>query len=155
MNDAYYMRLAIETAKEGIKKGQLPFAACIVKEGAIIGCQHSNLIDKNDPTAHAEIAAIRYACEDLETTSLSNAVIYCTCEPCPMCFSACHFASVQKIVYGASLQDAKLFGFNELFISNDLMKKFGKAPIIIQSDFLNQECLSLFKMWTERKHSKI
>src|SRR6266516_4264518 len=92
--DPRFMWLAIEKAKEGIARGQTPFGACI--------------------TRHGEVVAIRQACKTLGTIDLSGCVIYSTCEPCPMCFSACHWARISTIVYGARIEDARASGFHEL-----------------------------------------
>ena len=105
--DEKFMRLAINKAKQGIKQGQTPFGACISKDGEVISCVHNIVWESLDITAHAEISAIREACKKLNTVDLSGCVIYSTCEPCPMCFSACHWAKISKIVYGAQIEDAK------------------------------------------------
>jgi guanine deaminase len=149
-DDEKFMHRAINKAKEGIKKGQTPFGACIVKDGKIIGLSH-NLVWKNgDITAHAEVSAIRQACKKLKTIDLSGAVIYSTCEPCPMCFSACHWAKISKIVYGARIDDARKIGFSELGIANKKMKQSGQSPVTIQGDFLRRENLGLFSLWAKR-----
>lgn len=141
------MRLAINMAREGIQKGQTPFGACIAKEREVICCVHNIVWESMDITAHAEIHALRKACDALNTIDLSGCVLYSTCEPCPMCFSACHWAKISKIVYGARIEDAKKLGFNELTISGKDMKIFGNSPIEIVGDFLRNETLELFKLW--------
>ncbi len=112
------MRLAIEEAKKGIKEGQAPVGACIVKDEQIVCCAHNTVWKDMDITAHAEINALRETCKKLHMIDLSDCEIYSTCEPCPMCFSACHWARISKIVYGARIEDAKQAGFNEIKISN-------------------------------------
>jgi tRNA(Arg) A34 adenosine deaminase TadA len=154
MSDTHYMRLAIQKAQNGIRKGQTPFGACIVKNGKVISCAHNAVWKKTDITAHAEIQAIRDACKRLESINLSGCVIYSTCEPCPMCFSACHWAGISKIVYGTSILDAKKIGFNELFLSNNQMKKIGRSPLKIKGGFLRDEALLLFKRWTTAKNRR-
>lgn len=147
MNERQFMNSAIEKAREGIRNGQTPFGACIVKEGKVISCSH-NLVWKNtDISAHAEICAIRQACRKLKTIDLSGCVIYSTCEPCPMCFSACHWARISRIVYGAGIKDAKRYGFNELVIPSSKMKQSGESPIKVKGGFLLKENLNLFKIW--------
>lgn len=155
MKDEEIMRLAIEKAREGIRNGQTPFGACIVKDGKIISCVHNTVWNDNDITAHAEINAIRDACKKLSTIDLSGCTIYSTCEPCPMCFAACHWARISKIVYAARLVDAKSSGFNELMISNNEMKQVGGSKMEIVGDFLRDESLELFNLWTNQKDKKI
>src|SRR5580704_4217300 len=130
------MRLALEKAKQGVIQGQSPFGACIARAGEVVSCEHNVVWQTTDITAHAEIHAIRHACRKLATIDLSGCVIYSTCEPCPMCFSACHWARIAKVVYGAGIQDARASGFQELQISNARMKEVGASPMVIQGDFL-------------------
>ena len=152
---AQFMRLAIDTAKEGIKKGQSPFGACITRGDEIISCAHNVVWDSMDITAHAEIHAIRDACKKLHTVDLSGCVIYSTCEPCPMCFSACHWAKISKIVYGARIVDAKKLGFNELTASNKEMKQFGNSSIEIVEGYLRDEAVELFKLWQGQEKTRL
>jgi tRNA(Arg) A34 adenosine deaminase TadA len=150
-----FMRLAIVKAKEGIEKGQTPFGACIVRDGEVISCAHNEVWKRMDITAHAEICAIREACKKLGTVDLSGCVIYSTCEPCPMCFSACHWAKISKIVYGARIEDAKKLGFSELTISNEEMKSQSNSSIEVIGDFLREEILELFKLWSKREDKRV
>lgn len=149
------MQLAIEKAKEGIEKGQTPFGACVVKDNKVISTAHNTVWKDTDITRHAEINAIMDACKVLNNIDLSSCTIYSTCEPCPMCFSACHWARISKIIYGASIEDAKKIGFNELTVSNKKMKESGKSSIEIESGFLKKECLELFEIWLKRKDKKV
>jgi len=149
------MRLAIEKAKEGISKGQTPFGACIVKDGKVVCCVHNSVWDSTDITAHAEIIAIREACKKLDTIDLSGCIIYSTCEPCPMCFSACHWAKISRIVYGASISDAKEAGFSELTISDEEMKLRGNSPVRLEGGLLDKEGARLFKLWEEQGTHKV
>ena len=153
--DEKFMRLAINKAKQGIKQGQTPFGACISKDGEVISCVHNIVWESLDITAHAEISAIREACKKLNTVDLSGCVIYSTCEPCPMCFSACHWAKISKIVYGAQIEDAKKLGFSELTISNKEMKQSGNSRMEIVGDILREENLELFKLWSEQENRRI
>ncbi len=149
-----FMRLAINKARQGIENGQTPFGACIIKEGDVVCCVHNSVWDSMDITAHAETCAIRNACNKLNTVDLSGCVMYSTCEPCPMCFSACHWAKISKIVYGSRIADAKKIGFNELAISNAEMKQFGNSPIELAGDFLRKENLELFEFWNKRANKR-
>lgn len=153
--DEQFMKLAIRKARQGVKKGQTPFGACIVKNGEIISCVHNIVWETMDITAHAEIHAIRAAGKILNTVDLSGCVIYSTCEPCPMCFSACHWARISKIVCGTRIGDAKKFGFNELTIPNKEMKQCGKSPVEIVSDCLRDENLALFEFWNKRADKRL
>lgn len=155
MSDEKFMRLAIEKAREGIHSGQTPFGACIVKNGEVISCVHNIVLNSTDITAHAEINAIRQACRRLNTIDLSGCSIYSTCEPCPMCFSACHWARISKVVFGASIEDAHDSGFNELHIPNKTLKELGESKIEIIADFLRDECLSVFHEWEELPNKKV
>ena len=153
--DEKFMRLAINKAKQGIKQGQTPFGACISKDGEVISCVHNIVWESLDITAHAEISAIREACKKLNTVDLSGCVIYSTCEPCPMCFSACHWAKISKIIYGAQIEDAKKLGFSELTISNKEMKQLSDSPIEMVGNVLREENLELFKLWSEQENRRI
>ena len=117
------MNLAIRKAFDGIQKGQTPFGACIVLNDETLSCSHNMVWAANDITAHAEVCAIREACRKTHSIDLNGADIYSTCEPCPMCFSACHWAKIKTIYYAATIEDASKHGFNELSISNESMKQ--------------------------------
>lgn len=144
------MRFAIEKAAQGARKGQAPFGSCIVKGNKVIACSH-NLVWKNtDITAHAEITAIRQACKRLKRVDLSGCVIYSTCEPCPMCFAACHWARISRIVFGCAIKDAKRYGFNELPVSNLELRKLAKNKIRITPAVLVRENIKLFDSWQKQ-----
>ena len=151
MDHIKFMNKALRKAEIGIKNGQTPFGACIVIDGRVIACEHNQVWNNTDITAHAEIQAIRKACKKINTIDLRDAIIYSTCEPCPMCFSAIHWAKIRTIVYAASIADAKRFGFNELAISNLEMKKNGKLKTKIVAFFEREEALKLFVDW-KKKH---
>ena len=155
--DEKFMRAAIDMAKKGILNGQAPFGACIVKDGEIISCLHNLVWENVDITAHAEICVIREACQRLKTIDLSGCVIYSTCEPCPMCFTACHWARIKEIVYGARIEDAKQSGFNELEMSNDTMKRGADSSrqIKITADFLRHEACELFGLWNRQDGQRV
>ena len=149
MNDQDFMRLAIDCARRGIREGQTPFGACIVRDGAPAATEHNGVWTETDSTAHAEIRAIRQACRALRTIDLSGCAIYSTCEPCPMCFAACHWARLDRIVFGASIADAQAAGFHELTISNKVMKRLGGSGIEIVGGVLRDEAAALFREWRE------
>jgi guanine deaminase len=138
--DKKYMRLAIAQAQKNLSSlcGG-PFGACIVKDGKVLAFARNTVL-KNDPTAHAEINAIRRATRMMKHHDLSNCQIYSTTEPCPMCFSAIHWAHIDTCVYGTTIADAKKIGFNELCITSRKMKNAGKSDIRLVPGFLKKEC---------------
>jgi tRNA(Arg) A34 adenosine deaminase TadA len=142
-----YMRLAIKQARKNISNlDGGPFGACIVKDSEILAVAR-NLVLVRDATSHAEINAIRAASRRMKSFDLSGCVIYSTTEPCPMCFSAIHWARISMIVYGTAIVDVKKLGFNELTISNEKMKDIGNSNIKIIPGFLLEECASILKEW--------
>ncbi len=137
---------AIKEARIGIEKGNGgPFGAVIVKNGEIIGRGHNRVIAKNDPTAHAEIEAIRDACKNINNFDLSGCEMYVTAKPCPMCFGAIHWARLERVYYGASSHDVAKIGFDD--------EKFykiikGEIPDNIEFIYIKcNECLKVFEEW--------
>ena len=114
MSDEIYMRVAIEKAREGMKYGQPPIGACIVRQGKVISSAHNKVLLNMDVTAHAEVQAIREACDKLDTIDLSDCTLYSTSEPCSMCFMASHWAQIGRIVFGARADDAKKLKFDHI-----------------------------------------
>jgi tRNA(Arg) A34 adenosine deaminase TadA len=121
-----------------------------VKDGQVLSCAHNGVWETTDITAHAEVRAIRDACRKLGTIDLSGCTIYSTCEPCPMCFSACHWAKISRIVYGACIDDARRAGFNELTLSDENMKRWGNSPVELAGRLLLEENRALFRIWAEQ-----
>lgn len=154
MRDEQFMRKALEQAIAGAAEGQTPFGACIVKDGRIVACEHNAVWATTDATAHAEIRAIRAACRALGTIDLTGCTIYTTCEPCPMCFAACHWAHLDRIVYGAGIADAQAAGFRELTISAEEMKRLGGSPIALQGGVLREECARFMREWGARPEKR-
>lgn len=158
MNDEHYMQIALDTAARGVAEGQSPFGACIVIDENVIACEHNMVIGTNDPTAHAEVRTIRAACEHLQVVHLEDAAgarksavsIYSTTEPCPMCFSAIHWARIGRIVSGCSITDAAEFGFNELPITNTHLCEVGDCEIQLVPGVLRNQCRALFKQWKKQ-----
>mmetsp|Transcript_12605 Transcript_12605/g.18856 ORF Transcript_12605/g.18856 Transcript_12605/m.18856 type:complete len:168 (+) Transcript_12605:83-586(+) len=118
------MDIAVQEAQEGVKRGEGgPFGAVIVnKKGEIVARAHNMVLQTNDPTAHAEVTVIRKASARLGRFDLSDCTIYSTCEPCPMCFGAIHWAKIPVCVYGATAKDAAEAGFDDAFIYNAIRK---------------------------------
>jgi tRNA(Arg) A34 adenosine deaminase TadA len=143
-----YMRAAIEAARESVRHGAGgPFGACIVRDGEVLAVASNQVLIAHDPTAHAEVVAIREACAHVGTHLLEGAEIYATTEPCPLCFSAIHWARIERIISGTRIADAAQLGFNEMPISNRQMGEWGQSPVQVQGDFLRDECLELFDFW--------
>jgi len=148
--DRHFMQLALDACKRGIDAGQSPFGACIVRDGEVLSCDHNHVRLHHDATAHAEVTAIRHACKCLEIHHLEGATIYTTTEPCPMCFTAIHWARIERIVFGARVEDAKAFGFNELQISNQTMKEAGISGVELVENYMRDEAIALFEYWQQR-----
>lgn len=146
-----YMELAIKKAEDGVKKGNSPFGACIVRGDEIIAVAHNTVLIRKDATDHAEMNAIHKACKKLNSHELSGCAIYSTTEPCPMCFSAIHWAKIEKIVFGTGIEDVMKLGFSELTISAEEMKKKGGSSVQVKGDFMREECLELLEFWKKRK----
>ena len=156
LDDEKFMRLAIEKTREGIRRGQTPFGACLVSaEGKILACEHNVVWETTDITAHGEIHTLRVACRKAGAIDLSGSTIYSTTEPCPMCFAAIHWARIKRVVYGASIADAARAGFNELSISNELMKTNGGSPVEITGGVLTSECVALFAEWKKFGQARV
>jgi len=124
-----YMHKAIEQSVLSVENGGGPFGAVIVKNGEIIAKAANSVTQTNDPTAHAEVNAIRLASSKLNTFDLSGCEIYTSCEPCPMCLGAIYWARIDKIYYGNTKQDAKNIGFDDSFIYDELELPLEKRKI--------------------------
>lgn len=144
------MRRALEAAYAGIRSDVGgPFGACIVKDGEVIAVASNRVLQNHDPTAHAEVTAIRLACESLKHHHLEGAHIFSTTEPCPMCFSAIHWAKIDGITYGTNIADVAALGFNELAVSNTTLLELSGSPLSLETDFLRDECLALLNEWSD------
>ncbi len=155
MPERKFMETAIEKAKEGIASGQAPFGACIVRGGKVLACEHNRVWADTDITAHAEIVAIREACRALGSVDLSCCEIYATTEPCPMCFSAIHWARIGTVFFGTGIEDAAAAGFNEMRAYNEDMAKLCRSSIASKGGFMRNECLALFREFTARPERKV
>jgi guanine deaminase len=148
-----FMRRAIRLSLDNVKKGGGPFGAVIVKNGKIISSGTNNVTAKNDPTAHAEIDAIRKAAKNLRNYDLSGCELYTSCEPCPMCLSAIYWARISRIYYGNTKRDAAKIGFIDDFIYKELEKPIAKRKLEI-TQHLRDEALMSFEMWDMKKDKK-
>jgi len=145
--NAKFMRMAIKEARKNIKTMEGgPFGACIVKGGRVLAVARNTVLT-SDASSHAEINAIRSASRRIKNFDLSGCIIYSTTEPCPMCFSAIHWAKISAIIYGTGISDAKKIGFNELNISSRSMKAKGVSSVKLFPGFFKQECLKLLRDW--------
>lgn len=149
-NDSRFMRLALDACRKGVDLGQSPFGACIVRGDQVLACTHNHVWKLIDATAHAEVMAIRQACQAVQSVLLPECTIYSTTEPCPMCFAAIHWARIRRIVYGASIADAQAYGFNELAIPNTQLASLGRMEVELVPDFLRQEAIELYRYWQQR-----
>lgn len=147
-----FMEEAIKLAKEAMQEciGG-PFGAVVVHQGKIIGRGQNCVTSTNDPTAHAEIQAIRDACKNLATFQLQDCEIYTSCEPCPMCMSAIYWARIKKIYYAANQSDAAAVDFDDKYIYEQLRKTTTQRHIESQQ-LLREEALLLFKAWERMEH---
>ena len=127
--DEQYLAEAIRLAVESVELGGGPFGALIVHEGTIIGRGTNRVTLANDPTAHAEMLAIRDACAALGDFRLLNCVLYTSCEPCPMCLAACYWARLSEIVYAGSRSDAADGGFDDAFLYEELARPTSKRSL--------------------------
>ena len=154
-----YMKIAKELSENNLKTNVGgPFGACVVKDGKIVGQGSNHVLSNNDPTAHAEIMAIRNACENLGTYDLSECQIYTSCYPCPMCLSAIIWANIKKVYYGNTKEDAANIGFRDDFIYDYINKLSDDGS---DSNILDLECMDreetieTFKKFMEKSDKKI
>jgi len=148
--DKEFMRRAIELAQHGIDDGQGgPFGAVVVRDGEIIGEGCNRVTSTNDPTAHAEIVAIRAACAKLNNFQLDNCVIYTSCEPCPMCLGAIYWARPARMYFACNREDAAAIGFDDHFIYNEIERPIEQRHIE-SINFLREEGLQVFENWANK-----
>jgi guanine deaminase len=147
MDQNQFMRAAIALAEKNVADGVGgPFGAVIVRDGEIIG-EGTNLVTSaNDPTAHAEVVAIRRACEKLGTYNLEGCEIYTSCEPCPMCLSAIYWARLDRICYGNTKVDAAEIDFDDDFLYTEIPKPIAERSIPTEQ-MLHEESIKAFQAW--------
>lgn len=142
-----FMRLAIAMSEKNVLESLGgPFGAVVVKDGKIIAKSGNKVTTTNDPTAHAEVSAIRIACKKLHTFDLSGCVIYTSCEPCPMCLSAIYWARLDVIYYANTKTDAAAIGFDDQFIYEEIEKPMHLRAVPV-NQLLRNEALAAFKLW--------
>jgi len=149
-SDEKFMKVAIDLAFEGMRENKGgPFGAVVVQNGVIVGRGYNRVTSTNDPTAHAEIVAIRDACKQLNTFELSDCVIYTTCEPCPMCLAAIYWSHVNKIFYGSTKVDAANINFDDSFIYDEIMKNNSDRKLNMKQ-ISRDETIELFNEWQNK-----
>lgn len=142
-----FMREAIRLSIENVESGKGgPFAAVIVKDGKIIATGVNEVTSTNDPTAHAEVVAIRNACKSLNSYQLDGCEIYCSCEPCPMCLGAIYWARTAKIYFANTKEDAAAIDFDDKFIYDEIDLSHSGRKLITQQ-LLREEALAAFEKW--------
>ena len=141
-----YMREAIRLSVENIQQGGGPFGAVIVKNGEIIATGTNRVTANCDPTAHAEVSAIRAAAQRLKTFDLSGCDIYTSCEPCPMCLGAIYWAHIDRMFYGNTKTDAKNIGFDDSFIYDEIDLRIEERSLKAQQ-LLPEESIQAFHAW--------
>lgn len=148
--DEKFMRRAIELAQKGIDNNDGgPFGCVIVRNGEIVGEGNNKVTSTNDPTAHAEMVAIRNACKNLQTFQLDGCVIYTSCEPCPMCLGAIYWARPDRIFYACNKSDAAKIDFDDQFIYEEIERPIEERHIKTLS-FLREEGLKVFENWANK-----
>lgn len=144
-----FMRKAIELSLKNIENGGGPFGAVIVKDGEIIATGVNRVTVSCDPTAHAEVSAIREAAKKLGTFNLSGCEIYTSCEPCPMCLGAIYWARLDKMYYANTKTDAKNIGFDDSFIYDELELKPADRKLPSET-LLHNEAIKAFETWASK-----
>lgn len=147
-----FMDQAIALAREGVARGDGgPFGAVVVKDGEVIGQGWNRVVHDNDPTAHAEVVAIRDAARRIHSFKLTGCQVYTSCEPCPMCLSAAYWARVERITYAASAADAAEFGFDDHFIQEELSLPAGERQLPMKQS----KCDAALEVFSEWNHSEL
>jgi len=150
-----YLELAVSLAREGMEKGMGgPFGCVIVKDGEVIGRGFNQVTSSNDPTAHAEVVAIRDACSRLGSYQLGGCDVYTSCEPCPMCLGALYWARPERVIYASNREDAADGGFDDAFIYREIqLAPEGRKLAFIEKPL--PDALQLFRKWKEMINKKL
>lgn len=146
-SDEIFLREAISLARTGMERGDGgPFGCVIVKDGSVIGRGNNRVTSTNDPTAHAEVVAIRAACAALRSFQLDGCVLYTSCEPCPMCLGAIYWARPDKLFYASSKEDAAAINFDDKFIYEEIAKPVEERKLFTKQ-VLREKALEAFEKW--------
>lgn len=146
MDEAVFMRRAIALSCQGVAEGGGPFGAVVVRDGVVIGEGRNAVVPARDPTAHAEIVAIRAACAALGTHDLTGGVIYTSCEPCPMCLGAIWWARLGGVVYGNDRADAAAIGFDDAAIHDEVCRPVAARRLPLRR-LMAAEAAEAFRIW--------
>ena len=146
-----FMKRAIEISLLSVEKGTGPFGAVIVKDGKIIaeGSNKVTLSSNPDDTAHGEMCVIRDACKKLNNFNLSGCELYSSCEPCPMCLSACYWSRIDKIYYANTREDARKIDFDDSFVYTEIKKNIDERKIPM-TQMMRDEALKAFELWDKK-----
>ena len=151
-----YMKIAKELADNNlITNNGGPFGACVVKDGKIIGKGYNNVLASNDPTAHAEVMAIREACKNINSYDLSGCELYTTCYPCSMCLSAIIWANIKKVYYGNTKEDASTIGFRDDFIYDFIKNNNSDSNVLELKNIDRDETIKTFNNYKEKQDKTI
>ena len=151
MNSDFFMQKAIELSIKNINNNGGPFGCVIVKNNKIISEGVNGVTQNNDPTAHAEIVAIRNACTELNTFDLTGCEMYTSCEPCPMCLSAIYWSHIDTVYYGNSRENAAEIEFDDKFIYDEIKKDIGARKIPLKQ-ILKDEAIKAFNLWAQTEN---
>ena len=151
MNSDFFMQKAIELSIKNIHNNGGPFGCVIVKNNKIVSEGVNGVTQNNDPTAHAEIVAIRNACKKLNTFDLSGCELYTSCEPCPMCLSAIYWSHIDLVYYGNSRENAAAIQFDDKFIYDEMKKDINERKIPLKQ-ILKDEAIKAFDLWAETEN---
>lgn len=149
-DDARFMAMAIELSDQNVDNGGGPFGAVIVRDNEVIATGTNRVVPNTDPTAHAEVMAIRSACQKLGTFKLEGCTVYSSCEPCPMCLSALYWAGVERICYGNTKADAKAINFDDSFIYDQLELDYSQRSIKCEH-FMRDKAFKVFQKWADKE----
>ena len=154
-----YMKIAKELSEENLTTNAGgPFGACVVRNGEIIGKGSNQVLNNNDPTAHAEIMAIRDACKNVKNYNLSDCELYTSCYPCPMCLSAIIWSNIKKVYYGNTKEDAKNIGFRDDYIYNyikELTDNVNDTSVLNLEMMDRDETIKTFDSFSHKSHKTI
>ncbi|MCF0195373.1 MAG: nucleoside deaminase [Bacteroidaceae bacterium] len=148
--DLGYLRMAAELSEENVDNGGGPFGAVVVRDGEVLATGVNRVTANNDPTAHAEVMAVRAACARVGAFSLRGATVYSSCEPCPMCLSALYWAGVERVVYGNTQADADAIGFSDEFLYKELAKPQTERSLRCVH-LANGFTIRAFRKWGEKE----
>lgn len=153
MKDKEFMQQAIDLSINNVRNGGGPFGAVIVKDGKVLATGVNRVTANCDPTAHAEVSAIRAACQKVNSFKLEGCTIYTSCEPCPMCLSAIYWAGIERVFYGNTKQDAEDINFGDKFIYEEIAKPTFLRAVPTEM-MMREEALAAFREW-ENKEDKV